>query len=149
MALRTIFWVALVLIGVAAVFGGRGSRLLRDWLGSNAPVEPRVIHFDNGSVRDPQPGTPAPATTAIPKAGTLRKCLRAGETLYTNSTCPPGSRELYVEKGTVNVVEGGLAKPAAEAGAASEPRRKTVRDVLDMSDSAEMKQKRIDRVVNQ
>ncbi len=89
-----------------------------DWgrgLRAAAAKPPAPIVFDNGTVRQYD----SPAAVAARQQnnplplGTLRKCQRGGETSYTNSFCPPGSRELKLGQGTVTVVESRPVVPAA------------------------------------
>lgn len=81
-----------------------------DWarrLGQPDAKPAAPIVFDNGSVRQyDSPASVAARSKGQPMPlGTLRKCQRGTEVSYTNSFCPTGSRELKLEKGTVNVVE--------------------------------------------
>ena len=68
--------------------------------------------FDNGTVRQyDSPASVAARNKGQPMPlGTLRKCQRGTEVSYTNSFCPPGTRELKLDKGTVNVI--GSTPPA-------------------------------------
>ena len=80
-------------------------------------VAPLPIRFDNGTVRQYDN---AAAVAARNKGqplplGKLRKCQRGAELSYTNSFCPPGTKELAVTRGTVNVMPAGPAAPAAAA----------------------------------
>jgi len=89
------------------------------------PAKPAApIQFDNGTVRQyDSPASVAARNKGQPlPLGTLRKCQglgqRVGEIGYTNSFCPPGTRELKLEKGTLNVVEAGPGAAPAPQGAA-------------------------------
>ncbi len=95
-----------------------------DWargLGPAADKPATPIRFDNGTVRQYDSAASVAARNKgqpLP-LGTLRKCQRGSETSYTNSFCPPGSRELTLDKGTVNVVQsrpatGTTAPPQAQ-----------------------------------
>ena len=98
------------------------------------PAKPAApIQFDNGTVRQyDSPASVAARNKSQPlPVGMLRKCQgqgqgqgqRAGEVSYTNSFCPPGTREMKLEKGTVNVVESGpAAAPATQAAAPGQAR---------------------------
>ena len=92
---------------------------------SRPPDKPAAaIQFDNGTVRQyDSPASVAARNKGQPlPLGTLRKCQgmgqRGADISYTNSFCPPGSKELKLDKGTVNVIESGPANaPAAKAAA--------------------------------
>jgi len=110
-------------IAVLAVFVlAIGWRLARsDWARSLAQPasKPAVeIKFDNGTVRQyDSAASVAERSRGQPKPlGTLRRCQRGTEVSYTDSFCPPGTRELAVGRGTVNVV--GAAAPAAKPASA-------------------------------
>ena len=80
-----------------------------DWarqLGQPAAKPLAPIVFDNGTVRQyDSPASVAARNKGQPMPlGTLRKCQRGTEVSYTNSFCPPGTRELKLDKGTVNVI---------------------------------------------
>ena len=60
-----------------------------------ATPTPKPIVFDNGTVRQYEP-TPPPAVPSLPN-GVLRKCVRGGETTYTNVSCPAGYKERSVD----------------------------------------------------
>jgi hypothetical protein len=89
-----------------------------DWARSPGPAAGKPatpIQFDNGTVRQYDSAASVAARNKgqpLP-LGTLRKCQRGSETSYTNSFCPPGTRELKLDKGTVNVVETHPATSAA------------------------------------
>ena len=96
-----------------------------DWarqLGQPAARPAAPIVFDNGTVRqyDSPASVAARSKGQSMPLGTLRKCQRGTEVSYTNSFCPTGTRELKLEKGTVNVVEStapaALKGPAASGG---------------------------------
>lgn len=96
-----------------------------DWGRSlgQAPARPAPpIQFDNGTVRQyDSPASVAARSKGQPlPLGTLRKCQRGSDVSYTDSFCPPGTRELPVDKGTLNVIAPG---PAAVAPKAPGPNR--------------------------
>lgn len=84
---------------------------------------PAAIVFDKGPA--PQAaGASSPAATAQPgsrSTGALRKCKRGGETLYTNSDCPPGSTVLSADRGTVTVINDQSASLARHQLEAAKP----------------------------
>jgi hypothetical protein len=76
-------------------------------------VKPLAIEFDNGTVRQyKEPDDRARAKAAPRPVGSLRKCVKGAEVVYTNSFCPPGLKELELSNGTLTVVSGGAAAPA-------------------------------------
>ena len=94
-----------------------------DWgrsLGADTARPAAPIQFDNGSVRQyDSPAAVAARSQGQPlPLGTLRKCQRGTEISYTNSFCPPGTRELKVDKGTLTVLAPDPAATAAKAAAA-------------------------------
>jgi hypothetical protein len=102
-----------------------------DWargLGQPPGKPAAPIQFDNGSVRQyDSPASVAARSKGQPlPLGTLRKCQRGAEISYTNSFCPPGTREIKLDKGTVSVIEAGPA--AAPPPAAAAPARPTLRE---------------------
>jgi hypothetical protein len=94
-----------------------------DWargLGQPQAKPAAPIQFDNGTVRQYDSAASVAARNKgqpLP-LGTLRKCQRGAEISYTNSFCPPGTRELKLDKGTVNVIEAAPVAPPPPAAAA-------------------------------
>jgi len=105
-----------LVIAIAALFVAtigwryRDALLARD-LSAATPAPPPRIEFDNGSNRD--------ATTTkivVPRQAATgpRKCAaRDGSVSYTDGNCPPGTRELTLGKGPINVVPAQRPPPAA------------------------------------
>jgi hypothetical protein len=100
------------LVGVAVAFlllsawRWRDSGWLAPLIGRNAPA-PRAIVFDNGTVRA-QPASEAASgqVVALPVPGGMRKCVRRGEVVYTDRTCPPGMKEADIDTSRFNQVPG-------------------------------------------
>jgi hypothetical protein len=61
------------------------------------------------------PGGVAMPTGAALSAAGVHKCQGAGAVLYVDHACPPGTRELAANGGTVNVVPFPKAPPPATA----------------------------------
>lgn len=84
---------------------------------------PAAVVFDKGPA--PQAAAASsPAATTQPgsrSTGALRKCKRGGETLYTNSDCPPGSTVLSADRGTVTVINDQSASLARQKLEAAKP----------------------------
>ena len=111
-------------------------------------AQPAPIKFDNGSIRDAQrastPGTGAPPVTlAVP--GGMRKCLRGTTVLYTDKTCPPGSREQGVRTDNVTVLPATGAATPRSMGLDATPRKPLLRELAGPDDSAALREKVIDR----
>jgi len=108
---------------------------------------PAPIKFDNGSIRDAQrasaPDTGAPVAVALP--GGMRKCVRGTTVLYTDKTCPPGSREQAVRADNVSVLPGTRPAVTRPAGAEAPPRKPLLRELAGPDDSAALREQAIDR----
>ncbi len=88
--------------------------------GADARPGPKPIVFDNGSIRDTTTVVKAPPKGAPAPVGVLRKCTGGAQITYTNTHCPPGTREAKLSQGTVNVVSGTKPTPLPpETGAAA------------------------------
>ena len=99
-----------------------------DWarqLGQPAAKPLAPIVFDNGTVRQyDSPASVAARNKGQPMPlGTLRKCQRGTEVSYTNSFCPPGTRELKLDKGTPEW------RRATDIVLVAEPSREDLRDL--------------------
>lgn len=99
-----------------------------DWgqgLGAQTAKPAAPIQFDNGTVRQyDSPASVAARSKGQPlPLGMLRKCQRGTEISYTNSFCPPGAKELKVDKGTLTVVAPDPAAAAAAAAKAAAPKQ--------------------------
>ncbi len=86
------------------------------------------------------------SAAAVPSAAEagLRKCQAAGRVLYTNGSCPAGSREQGVEGGTVSVVAAPRMAPAPAAAASRLP---NVRDLLQGDAGVDIKERRMEEVI--
>lgn len=111
---------------------------------------PASIVFDNGTVRQTEPASgPVELGDPIRPPGGMRKCKKGKETVYTDRSCPPGTREVVIANGTVNVLPGQAPAPTdARSPAGRLPQASAIRDVLDVNDQGQLRQKRIDQVVN-
>ena len=152
MLLRRLFLASLVLLALA--FGWRFWRGAPTAAPATGRTAPAAIDFDNGSVRAPPVTTVRPPGT-VP--GQLTKCVRAGETVYTHFTCPPGYKAAPMAGGTVNVVAGTprpAAAPAAERGASGPGQlppggaKASLHDVLDTSADPRLRERLVDRAVH-
>lgn len=115
MLLKTVFTGLLLLMLGAIGWSQRNAPWLQDMLGTNHSP-PATIRFDNGSVRDANAASePASAPSDKPLTLTgVRKCLRGNVVVYTDKTCPPGSKQMAIG-GTVNVVCSQQPRAAPEA----------------------------------
>ena len=62
-----------------------------------------------------KPDGVSPRTGAVLSAAGVHKCQGAGGVLYVDHACPPGTRELRADGGTVTVVPFPNAAPAKSA----------------------------------
>lgn len=140
---------ALALIVTAVGYRHRNDEWLNGLLRPAAPAAP--IKFDNGSVRDKDAGVAKSAASTSaqydPPPGVMRKCVRGRELLYTDQPCPKGSSAEGVTGGNVTVLQGGIV-PTEKARPATSG-QKTLRDALDVSGNDNIKEKMIERAVNQ
>jgi hypothetical protein len=77
--------------------------------------------------------------------GAMRKCVRKQEILYTDKACPAGMTFASVQGGAVNVVE---SNSVPKEKTKSDQGRSSLRDVLDVSGNANIKEKMIERAIN-
>lgn len=135
-------WVAagLLLLLLASV-GWRYRGLAQDWLTPERPLRP--VMFDNDHATPPPPPGSAAAAPATRPPGALRKCVRGGETTYTDRSCPPGYRERDVQADRVTVLPA-APQPVAASQAG---RRKTLKQALDVADEDRLRDRMIDRAV--
>lgn len=113
------------------------------WYFLPAPVKQGVA----GRLRSPAMTLPMPPSAAV--APGLRKCMLGGQPTYTNGACPPGSREQALTGGSLSVLPAAPVPTPSEAPGAAPVGH--VRELLlkpDGQAEADMKAKRIDRVVN-
>jgi hypothetical protein len=110
---RLLIFVA-VLFAIAITWRYRNSDFIQGIVHPQS-VKPLAIEFDNGTVRQTiEPGDRA-LTKAAPKpVGSLRKCVKGAEVVYTNTFCPAGLKELELSNGTLTVVSGTAAPPPAK-----------------------------------
>lgn len=139
-----------IVIAAALVFAGSilwGNR--KSWGPEATPVTvAKPIVFDNGTVRAPRTtvdvvGPPAPAGFA---PGELRKCSKGKMVEYTNMTCPDGFRESAVTATNVTVVAATPVAKANDRGQGAKAKA-TLRDVLDINQPDNLRDKVMDRVI--
>ena len=131
MAIKTVFGVALLLLLGLIAWSLRDSDAVRR-ITHPQTARPPNIQFDNGTVRQAPVASDA-AAMPIRAPGGVRKCQRRDKVIYTDRTCPEGMEEQALSKGSVTVlpatpVKREAAKPAPEI---------------------DLKEKRIERIVNQ
>ena len=85
----------------------------------------------------------AAGAAAVP--GGLRKCVRGTTVLYTDKTCPPGSREQGVRADNVTVLPATQPTAPQPAGGQAPPREPLLRELAGPDDTAAMREKAIDR----
>lgn len=148
MSIKTYFWG--LVIAVLAAIGWRimHTETAQQWLHPNT-TQPVVINFDNQDA--PSAGPPLrpgeSAITPMPKAASgLHKCRKGGQVIYTDGECPAGSKEQTVG-GTVTVVAGQKTAQPVNAGSADKPHA-NVRDILLDPRDADLRDKRMDQIIN-
>lgn len=109
--------IALLLLLAAAIAWKLLAPALSRASAADQPATQTRIEFDNGSIRDTTTVVKAPPKGAPAPPGVLRKCTGGDQVTYTNTHCPPGTREASLNKGTVNVVSGARPAPLPEAAA--------------------------------
>lgn len=150
--MRLIVFSVVVLLAVSVAWRYRGALGDLTGVASSAAPPARPIVFDNGTVRDPPPlAAPAgaSATALAAQPGALRKCVRRGETTYTNFACPAGFKELGVASDRVTVLSGqGAPRPQA-ADTTPAGRRSALHDALDLSRDDRLRERMMDRAIEQ
>lgn len=140
-------FIALAVALVLAI-GWRYRASAQELLAPQPVARPAPFKFDNGSIRDaerasaPDTGAP-PVAVAVP--GGMRKCVRAATVLYTDKTCPPGSREQVVRADKVTVLPGTQPAAVRPGGPEAPPRKPLLRELAGPDDSAALREQAIDR----
>ena len=147
----------LVCIGVAIVASTAWRHRNAQWVQQLLQVEGPAkvnIKLDNGSVRDVQPRVTSEQPSKLKNEpssdnaiGKLKKCLLKDEVIYTDQPCPLDARVAPVKGGSVNVI--GAAKATGENTNAAESGPKTLRDALDLSGNENIREKMMERAINQ
>ncbi len=116
--LRRLAIVVVVLVLGALAWRYRDSFLGGDSASSTRPAASSpAFKFDNGTNRDVT-GT----TVVVPRAAAgPRRCQRGESVIYTDGTCPPGTKEIALVKGTLNVVDMPRPKPPPALASAPPP----------------------------
>ena len=143
MTLTRLIAAALLLLLAALGWRYRDAEAVRQFLSPPASAKPAPIQFDNGTVRDYAPAASATAATPPRPPGGVRKCRKAGgELVYTDGTCPPGSREQALAGGSVNVL------PAADAGQAPVKTAPGQPGATDQTLGPQLREKMVERAVH-
>jgi hypothetical protein len=134
-------WVVVgVLVLLLASVAWRYRGMAQAWLTPEPPLRP--VLFENDHATPPPPPGSAAATPAMRAPGAMRKCVRGGDTTYTDRSCPPGFRERDVAADRVTVLPAAPQAVASQAG-----RRKTLKQALDVADDDRLRERMIDRAV--
>lgn len=98
------------------------------------------------SGKDMRPAeTTRAGASAAKTSSALRKCVSGSKVLYTDGSCPAGSTEQSVGKGTVTVVAGQQAPGTATAEkSGSVP---TARDIAASPNKSDIGEKRMERII--
>ena len=134
MMVRLMFGAALLLLLAAAGWSLRQSEAVRGWLHPRDPRAP-AITFDNGSVRQAASAA-SDAAVPIKAPGGFRKCRKGKTVVYTDRSCPEGTLEEAVAKGTLTVLP------------AQTPAASTARGAAKPADAMDLREKRIERIIN-
>ncbi len=109
----------------------------------------RPVVFDNGTVRAPDVFVRA-TPTGIP-IGSMRKCTRQRDTLYTERECPQGYAEARVGGDNKVTIMSSVAPtpstPLTVPETSSAPRRKTLYEVLDMQADPQLPERMMQRAI--
>ena len=101
-----------------------------------------VIKLDALKAFQPGLGAAPPAPTVG-----LQKCLADGRVIYTDGSCPAGSRPQALDGGTLSVVSS--PPPPARAAAPGQPALPHARDALLDPQGVDIRQRRMDAVIGQ
>lgn len=125
------------------------SNAVQSWL-HPPDSRPAAITFDNGTVRQTEPASgPVVLGDLIRPPGGMRKCKKGKSTVYTDRSCPPGTQEVAITNGTVNVLAGQAApKPVGPSPEGHARGPAALREVLDVQDQSRLKDKRIEQAAN-
>lgn len=148
MSIKIYFWGLAIALLAAVGWRYMHTEAAQQWLHPQV-TKPVVINFDNQSA--PSAGPPPQAgesmTTPMPKAASgLRKCRKGSQVIYTDGECPAGSKEQTVG-GTVTVVPGQAPTQPAPNPSGTTPRG-NVRDILLDPRDADLRDKRMDQIIN-
>lgn len=142
--MRIVIWISVLLL--AASIGWRYRAVLLQPLQPAGPPA-RPIVFDNGSVRDQRPASqPDGPPVASLAPGQPRKCVKGGETTYTNFACPPGFKEAQIRSDRVTVVPGTPQARAAASDKGSAP--SALHRALDIQRDDELRRRIMDRAID-
>ena len=148
MSIKIYFWG--LIIAVLAAIGWRTlhTEAAQQWLHPQT-TQPLVINFDN---QEPPSAGPPPQAgestiTPMPKAASgLRKCRKGNQVTYTDGDCPAGSKEQTVG-GTVTVVPGQTVTQSSHTSG-TDKLHANVRDILLDPRDANLRDKRMDQIIN-
>ncbi len=94
------------------------------------------------------PGADAVTARPAPAPQSVRKCVQGNQVLYTDGDCPSGSRPQAVADNRVTVLPA-APKPAAAGPSAPASGLPNVRGLLGTPQDGNLKDKMMDRVINQ
>lgn len=136
MPLKPVLWITLAVLAGGWVW--RDSEPLRGWL---HPLRERSppLPIDAGAARSGGPSS----VQSPQRSARARKCLRGNEVLYTNDSCPQGTREQLLSGGTLTVVPATPVESAAAPAAAAS--KSSVRDLLGAPDDGQLRERQVER----
>lgn len=152
MTIKHIFWGLLFMVLASIGWRYKNAEAVQNFLHPQ-PTQVADIQFDKmeppSAGPAPGPGeSMKPVSQAAPvarKVGGMRKCKKGREVIYTDGDCPTGSKELGMNGGSLTVVQ----SPSDTATPEKDTPRPNVRNLLvDPEKDAELRNKRMDRIVN-
>lgn len=149
MTLKTILIATVVALLLAMAWKFKDSEAVRSLL-DKAQERVKKIEFDNGTVRSSAPAS-APSSSGTTKGKAIsgvRKCKRGEQIIYTDDVCPPGSIDLAIVNGSVNMLPAAIARDDVPINS-GEPKNSTPKDMNSNVPPQTLRDKMVERAINQ
>lgn len=142
-----------VLVLLAASAAWRDRAAIDRWLQAGPSAQAKPIVFDNGTVREPPAAASQPFAAAVSLLpGMLRKCVRGGQTTYTDIDCPNGFQQRTVAADRVSIVDApadGSARASAAPRSSTRPAaQRRLHDALDLSQDSRLRERVMERAID-